>query len=187
MRQHGGFCFFFFAFVCQYFICPYRLRDTEASAAANTGTTQEHKSSSSCLFEAAPGLLSVIEKSKERERRFVPQSVSFVGVDMKEGMKQWDEKALMCLKNLLFIIKAHTHMHHIAKKEQTQILASVCRVTLCSRPGSIHLGLKCHSLRLLASSFKDWTTGFKAKWQSATLFCPSSRSENVFVNIRYNR
>ena len=96
-------------------------RYTDASSA--TSTTQEHNSSGPCLFVPALGLLSVIEQSKAGEHRFVLQSVSFVRVDMEEGVKQLDKMALMCLKNLLSLIKAHTHAPQ-RQTEQTQFSAA---------------------------------------------------------------
>lgn len=72
---------------------------------------------------SAPGLLSVIAQSKAGEHCFVPQSVSFVRVDMEEGVKQLDKMALMCLKNLLSLIKAHTHAPQ-RQTEQTQFSAA---------------------------------------------------------------
>lgn len=96
-------------------------RYTDASAA--TSTTQEHNSSGPCLFVPALGLHSVIEQSKAGEHRFVLQSVSFVRVDMEEGVKQLDKMALMCLKNLLSLIKAHTHAPQ-RQTEQTQFSAA---------------------------------------------------------------
>lgn len=84
---------------------------TEAAAAA-----AEHNSSGRCVFVSAPGLLGEIERRKEGEPRFVPQSLSFVRADMEEGVKQLDKMALMCLKNLLSLIKAHTH----ARQKQTE-------------------------------------------------------------------
>lgn len=53
----------------------------------------------------------------------MPQSVSFVRVDMEEGVKQLDKMALMCLKNLLSLIKAHTHAPQ-RQTEQTQFSAA---------------------------------------------------------------
>ncbi len=116
---------------------------TDASAA--TSTTQEHNSSGPCLFVPALGLLSVIEQSKAGEHRFVLQSVSFVRVDMEEGVKQLDKMALMCLKNLLSLIKAHTHAPQ-RQTEQTQFSAASaewlflswlqCFSSLCWKSGS---------------------------------------------------
>lgn len=83
----------------------------------------EHNSSGPCLFVSALGLLSVIVQSEAGESRFVPQSVSFVRVDMEEGVKQLDKMALMCLKNLLSLIKAHTHAPQ-RQREQTRFSAA---------------------------------------------------------------
>ena len=90
---------------------------------AGTSGAQEHNSFGLCLFVPVLGLLSVIEKSKEGEHCFVLQSVSFVRVDMEEGVKQLDKMALMCLKNLLSLIKAHTHAPQ-RQTEQTQFSAA---------------------------------------------------------------
>lgn len=105
----------------------------------------EHNSSGPCLFVSALGLLSVIVQSKAGEHRFVPQSVSFVRVDMEEGVKQLDKMALMCLKNLLSLIKAHTHAPQ-RQTEQTQFSAASaewlflswlqCFSSLCWKSGS---------------------------------------------------
>lgn len=84
---------------------------TDAAAA----TTIPQRSIIPLVF-ACLCLLSVIEHSKEGEHCFVLTSVSFVRVDMEEGVKQLDKMALMCLKNLLSLIKAHTH----APQRQTE-------------------------------------------------------------------
>lgn len=83
----------------------------------------EHNSSGPCVLLSALGLLTLIVRSKAGERCFVPQSVSFVRVDMEEGVKQLDKMALMCLKNLLSLIKAHTHAPQ-RQTEQTQFSAA---------------------------------------------------------------
>lgn len=80
-----------------------------AQACAATSAAWENNSSGLCPFLSALGLLSEIEKSKEGVHCFVFQSVALVRVDMEEGVKQLDKMALMCLNNLLSLIKAHTH------------------------------------------------------------------------------
>lgn len=70
----------------------------------------------------------------------MPQSVSFVRVDMEEGAKQLDKMALMCLKNLLSLIKAHTHAAQKADRANP-ILRRLCRVTLLPLAASVPLSL----------------------------------------------
>lgn len=155
---------------------------TEASAA--TSATQEHNSSGPCVFVPALGLLSVIEQSKEGEHRFVLQSVSFVRVDMEEGVKQLDKMALMCLKNLMSLIKAHTHAPQ-RQTEQTQFSAASAEwlflfwlqrfSSLCSKSGSGWLCGALFSTVILIDSLPHllgkWQQGFgfKTRRQSVTL------------------
>lgn len=160
--------FVFFAFVWQQFITLKVIRYyTEASAAS---AAQEHNSSGPCLFVSAPGLLSEIEESKEGESRFVLQSVSFVRVDMEEGVKQLDKMALMCLKNLLSLIKAHTHARQKQTEQNQFSTASTERpsspLLLAPAPESesgflclcnIFFFSLCSSYRSIASSLKDRT------------------------------
>lgn len=105
----------------------------------------EHNSSGPCLFVSAPGLLSVIVQRKAGERCFVPQSVSFVRVDTEEGVKQLDKMALTCLKNLLSLIKAHTHAPQrqtvqtrfsAAPAERLFLCWLQCLSSLCWKSGS---------------------------------------------------
>lgn len=82
----------------------------------------EHNWSGPGVFVSVPGLLVLIVHSKAGEHHFVLQPVSFAWVDTEEGVKQLDKMALMCLKNLLSLIKAHTHAAQ-RQTEQTQFSA----------------------------------------------------------------
>lgn len=124
--QTSDFCF---SFVCSLLHVNTSGISHDTEAFATTTASQGHKSSVPCLSVPALGLLSVIGRSKEGEHGFVLQSVSFVRVDMEEGMKQLDKMALMCLKNLLSLIKARTHAAQ-KQTEKTQFSTFFCWVTV---------------------------------------------------------
>lgn len=131
----------------------------------------EHIFSGPGMFVSALGLCAVIVHSKAGEHHFVLQPVSLVWVDKEEGVKQLDKMALMCLKNLLSLIKAHTHAAQ-RQTEQTQFSApssewlfstGFSAALLCAwnqdQVGFVSSSLKCHSHRFIASSLKERTTG----------------------------